>query len=374
MNPRFSLYLDGMRAVAALVVLLSHWAYGRFTGGTYGIIRDLNLGSDAVVIFFVLSGFVIGFTAQTKDKTLGAFLFARATRIYSVAIPAILLTILLDRIGVMFRAAAYDGFWYHHTGILETITLGLSFANEWTVSATRLGSNGPWWSLSYEVAYYLLFAAAFYLKGGMRYLVPLFLGLLFGLNILLLLPTWLMGLMLWRFIARNPTSLSPSVAWGCAIVPAVIYGLALAYGLPDILRTSTGDALGISPAQLSATLRFSDEVIWNSCLGLLTSIHLLGIHGLSQRKAATPQSTRLCASIRWLAGGSFSLYLVHYPVLQFLDAMLDDTVPPLVWDWLLLTLTVFACLMFAQAFERPLKPIRAWVLAAAVKKDPLKPA
>ena len=71
MSPRLSVYLDATRAIAALVVLLSHFAYPRFTGGDYLIIRELNLGSDAVVIFFVLSGFVIAYTAENRDRLIG---------------------------------------------------------------------------------------------------------------------------------------------------------------------------------------------------------------------------------------------------------------------------------------------------------------
>ena len=70
MTQRFSLYLDFLRFSAAMIVFLSHFAYPRFTDGTYSFIRDLNLGSDAVVFFFVLSGLVIAYTADTKDKTL----------------------------------------------------------------------------------------------------------------------------------------------------------------------------------------------------------------------------------------------------------------------------------------------------------------
>lgn len=373
MNRRFSLYLDGMRALAALVVLLSHWAYDRYTGGTYSAIRDLNLGSDAVVIFFVLSGFVIGFTAQTKDDTLGSFLFARATRLYSVAVPAVLLTILLDRVGLLFRPEAYDGFWYNDAGVLETAAYGLSFANEWALGAFRVGSNGPWWSLSYEVAYYLLFAAVCYLKGGLRYLVPLLLALIFGLNILLLLPTWLMGLLLWRYLSRSPAPLAMPVALMLTLVPVVLYCAALAADLPGILKVATSDILGLDPIRLSAALRFSDEVVWNSCLGFLTTLHLLGIHSLCANVAGMKKGSEVERRIRWAAGGSFSLYLVHYPVLQFFDAMLDDTVPPALWDWLLLTLTLIICFLFAQVFERPLKPFRDWVRSVAAK-NPLKPA
>src|SRR5690348_1377346 len=160
MNRAFSTYLDAVRFLAAFTVLLSHWAYERFTGGTFIGIRDYNLGSDAVVIFFVLSGLVIAYTASSKDRTAQAFTFSRATRIISVALPALALTFLLDRLGAHLDPAAYDGWWYQPRGALDMLWQGLSFSSEWHVPGVRLGTNGPYWSLSYEVAYYLLFGAA----------------------------------------------------------------------------------------------------------------------------------------------------------------------------------------------------------------------
>jgi len=99
MSPRLSYHLDLLRFIAAFIVLLSHFAYERFTQGYYAFIRDYNLGSDAVVVFFVLSGFVISFAAIEKDKTAGRFAFSRMTRLYSVAIPALILTLFCDKLG-----------------------------------------------------------------------------------------------------------------------------------------------------------------------------------------------------------------------------------------------------------------------------------
>jgi peptidoglycan/LPS O-acetylase OafA/YrhL len=164
----FSLYLDGLRLLAAVTVLLSHFAYERFTGGRWLVIRDYNLGSDAVVLFFVLSGLVIAFAAGTKDRAGGAFLFARATRLYSVALPAVLATLLMDRLGAALDPAAYDGWWHNPAPVAEQLWYGLTYSGEWLSKGFRLGSNGPWWSLSYEVAYYLIFAAAMFLAGALR--------------------------------------------------------------------------------------------------------------------------------------------------------------------------------------------------------------
>jgi peptidoglycan/LPS O-acetylase OafA/YrhL len=133
-SPRLSTYLDLLRFAAAMIVLLSHLAYTRFTDGAYLAIREFNLGSDAVVVFFVLSGFVIAHTAKAKDGTIGQYFFNRATRIYSVAIPAILLTFILDRNGSAFNHQAYNGWWYNPASLGEMLWMGTTFCSEWNVS------------------------------------------------------------------------------------------------------------------------------------------------------------------------------------------------------------------------------------------------
>ena len=54
-----------------------------------------TLAHSAVVVFFVLSGYLIAWTAQ-RDKSAVDYLINRAARIYSVALPALVLTYLLD--------------------------------------------------------------------------------------------------------------------------------------------------------------------------------------------------------------------------------------------------------------------------------------
>ncbi|MEQ1609536.1 MAG: hypothetical protein ABL956_11305 [Hyphomonadaceae bacterium] len=76
MSRALSLWLDAARAGAAVVVLLSHFAYAWASGGGLAWIRDWNLGSDAVVLFFVLSGLVIAHTTAVKDHTPGGFALA----------------------------------------------------------------------------------------------------------------------------------------------------------------------------------------------------------------------------------------------------------------------------------------------------------
>lgn len=338
MGPGLSTYLNTLRFAAAMIVVLSHFAYPRFSDGVWLWVRDLNLGSDAVVLFFVLSGFVIALTAERKDATLGCFAFARATRIYSVAIPTLILGWGLDHWGSSLAPGQYFAPYYAPLPLWETLLRGFSFSNEWSGLTARLGSNGPYWSLSYEVGYYALFGVAFYMT-GLRRIVLLLGGVaLLGLNILLLMPAWLMGVWLYH---RLKTGVLPQgiQALALAIVPVAIYVMALKLDLP---------ALIFSQYQLQIPghwLRFSDEYLWNALLGILVSAHLLGMAGMLLHRPLV----HIARPAAWLAGGSFSIYLMHYPLLQFLHAAL-----PGLGHTALFGLTLLCCLLFAQAFERPL--------------------
>ncbi|MBI1181005.1 MAG: acyltransferase family protein [Alphaproteobacteria bacterium] len=362
MNRRLSIHLDALRAGAALIVMLSHWAYPRFTGGRYLAIRELNLGSDAVVLFFVLSGLVIAFSAEVKDRTAGRFLFNRATRLYSVAVPAVLLGLLLDRLGAHLNPAAYGGWWYDPTSIGDTLGYGLSFSNEWLLNGFRLGTNGPYWSLSYEVAYYLLFAAAVFLPVRLR-IAALAAGVvLAGPRALFLMPAWLLGVLLWRLIRNDRFALSRPAAWLLAVVPPVAYVVALAAHLPRDLMDATQALLGLDALHVHVLLRFSDEFIWNWLIGALVFAHLAGVYalwrGTDRRQARETEPGASARLVRWVAGGSFSLYIIHYPVMQFLSSVIPAGVQGPVRDALLLLATLGVCLAFAELFERQLGRLR----------------
>jgi peptidoglycan/LPS O-acetylase OafA/YrhL len=346
MRQGFSVWLDALRILAALTVVASHVAYPRFTYGTYQWMRDLNLGSDAVILFFVVSGLVIA-KAAARDGTLARYAFNRATRLYSVMIPALLLTWTLDRIGLSINSLSYPAQFYQHLPLPTFLLSGLTFSNEWfVVDPVRLGSNGPLWSLSYEVAYYALFGAFVFLSGVRRILVIVLLSVIVGPLALLLMPSWIFGVLLWKSISGTPDRrMPPMLAWILAILPPVLYAAALALSVPGALSDLTA---AVWPAPSAAyALRFSSEFVWNGLIGLLVAAHLLGMAHL------LTTWHRGVTTIRWLAGASFSVYVTHYPALHFLDAI----TPPDLWArglWLLVA-SISVGLIFAQLFERPLE-------------------
>jgi peptidoglycan/LPS O-acetylase OafA/YrhL len=356
MTPGFSLWLDFLRAAAALTVVFGHIAHVRFTRGDYYVLREINIASDAVIVFFVLSGVVIAYAAG-RDGTLERFAFNRLTRIFSVVFPALVLTAVFDAIGTGIDISAYPPDYYQPLPLAELFWRGLSFSNEWQglSDRVRLGTNGPLWSLSYEVGFYMIFGVAVFLRGPLRIVLLLLFALVLGIPILALLPAWLLGVMVWNLGATGAV-MPQSRAWMLAIGGIVTLVVLKAAGLPALLTHLTVTAL--SPLNHHAVLGYSDEVLWNTVIALCIALHLIGARHVAARSKA-PRQGRVAGAIRWIAGGSFSIYVMHYPTLHILDATLPETLPG--YDLWLLGLTLGLCFVFAALFERPLKRFRACV-------------
>lgn len=347
MNRGLSIWLDVLRAGATLVVVFSHFAYARFTNGTFQWVRDYNFGSDAVVVFFVVSGLVIAFAAG-RDGDAATYAFNRLTRLWSVLLPALVLTIAFDRIGLMVDPSAYpQGFFEPHS-IAKMILRGASFSNEFAgLNRFRLGSNGPLWSLSYEAAYYVLFGIAIYMSGARRAIMLAAVAYFVGVPILMLMPSWLMGVYAWHLIKTDRIKTIPrSRALIFAIGGPVIYAVMQITGTPADLLALSSALFGVN---MNPTFAFSDEFIWNGLIGLLTVAHVIGMARLLQHSRADSPA------VRWVAGASFSLYVTHYPTLHLLNATLPDVAGR---EVIMLMGTLAVGFIFADIFERRIKAFR----------------
>ena len=79
--PGLSLYLELLRLLAATEVVLFHLNGFPLLGGHRAPWNAF--GHEAVVVFFVLSGFVIAFAAHTREHSAKAYAVSRLSRIYS---------------------------------------------------------------------------------------------------------------------------------------------------------------------------------------------------------------------------------------------------------------------------------------------------
>lgn len=163
------------------------------------------------------------------------------------------------------------------------------------------GTNGPFWSLTYEVVYYFGFGIAAFLKGRQRVALMLVLALVAGPRILLLAPIWLMGVgvhhaIKWR---RPPVALA-------LVLFAASLSLLIWLGLPGTNFWWNDFTILERRLQL------------DYAVGALVALNFYAAAGLDVPLGLVlAPGTRL---IRWLGAMTFSLYLCHRPMLQFVSA------------------------------------------------------
>lgn len=364
MNHRTSLSLDFIRLGAALLVLLHHFSYERFTGDKLSFIRRLELGHDAVVVFFVLSGYVICYAVGRTNKGFLDYMSRRLARLYSVLLPAIFIVLFLDIVGVSIADQIYaDKVANSH--ILIRGLINLLFLQEWQFYSIRFSSNGPLWSLGYEFWYYCIFGVFCFINRPLyKFLLIFALALFVGLKILLLLPIWWVGVMLYnRHKNQGPTSYpSPAVSFlglGGAVAAYIIYkGTFLSSLLPEtsmfILTYFFGD------------LNFSNSGLFinDICVALLFSIFLYFLPaGLSHIRFST--GSRVNSLVRKAAGATLTIYILHFPLLLFAYAVLSQiyAVTPMWLDGAVLVFVVLCCYLIAQFTEARKLPYQVHIFA-----------
>jgi peptidoglycan/LPS O-acetylase OafA/YrhL len=332
MNPATSLFLDLLRVFAAVGVVLVHTGTTRFSPV---LALDPAVGHYCVVVFFVLSGYVIAHATFSRPQTVASYAIARLARLYSVLLPALLISAALLIAGRAINPAFYASFDRGH----EPLRFGLSlvFLNEsWSLSAAP-PTNSPLWSLAYEFWYYALFGAWVFTRSRLAAaLLCAGIAVLIGPKILLLLPAWLLGVAAQRLAGR--ARLHPSAAKvGLGATLAAI-ALWLRYGGPFPGK------VGYPP------YFFSNAWISDFVLGVLVASLIVFFH---QASAQWRFPSVVSVPIRSGANMTFSLYLLHHPILVFLAAALTyDHTSRTQTGLLLITLFLLVALVSAVTEAR----------------------
>ncbi|MGV0607231.1 acyltransferase family protein [Mycolicibacterium sp. XJ1904] len=146
--------LTGIRAVAALLVMLTHAAYttGKYPQGYIGLVY--SRAEIGVPIFFVLSGFLL-FSPWVKaaaDGRPGPSVRRYAWRRVLRIMPAYVVTVLAAYLVYHFRTAGPNP---GHTweGLLRNLTLTQIYTDNYLYSFLHQGLT-QMWSLAVEVAFY----------------------------------------------------------------------------------------------------------------------------------------------------------------------------------------------------------------------------
>ena len=314
-----SIHLDAIRGLAALLVFFGHLRALFFV--PYPSVLHPNalitalyfvdgFGHTAVMVFFVLSGFLISSSVfrslETKRWSWGWYAQNRLTRLYVVLIPALLLGAFWDLLGMhVFGMGGVYGSNPHYTSIVpkainQTASWGSWLGNLFflqTIFVPSYGSNTPLWSLSYEFWYYLLFPIGVFIlsrqqTGRVRLVccaVAFLLAALVGKGILLYFPIWLMGTAL-CFLPRAGHSVR---RWLCLF----------------------GSLLLMAALVLQRSHRIHPAIGSDYLLAGAFTFFLYGVLGSRNKVPALYE--RLA---RFFSGISYTLYLVHMPFLFFVTA------------------------------------------------------
>ena len=309
MTPAYSTYLDLTRFTAALLVFLHHFAFQGLTGGEYAAIGAY--GEDAVMVFFVLSGFVIAYVTDQREHTLLDYSTSRLARLYSVVVPAVLVTLVLDSVGRALDPQLYKISDNDHLLLRTLFTLG--FLNQLWSLDIRFPSNWPYWSISYEFWYYALFALLVFTSGRMRPVLVTVWALLVGAGIVLLLPIWMLGVAVYRWTRQGP-AISRPLAWALFVLPVPLYLMYRATGWEHVL-TGITDVWTVKLTGDVHYLHKARYVLHSYVVALLVAANFIGAHTVLQ--GASFLGKRADEVIKWCAEHTFTLYLFHFPMLYF---------------------------------------------------------
>ena len=286
--------LEMLRALAALLVVLFHSETIFATAGHVPFHGLFSAGDRGVDLFFVLSGFIIAYVHRGdlgRPNRIGRYLFNRVSRIYPAVWIMTLLALGLYELG--FGGAS-------KAGKLDPSAIAASFLLVAQHGAPLVNVT---WTLTYEIAFYAIFAVAIvHLRLGLAllvlwqavtlvlavggfhsgfagyYLRPICLEFSLGLGA----AWWLLN----RRAARNPLVHWLTVAFGIA---AFILGMVLV----NVIDWSAAFCAAGAAAMI------------------------IGVVRLEQAGRLTVPSP-----LARLGGASYAIYIVHYSVITLLAALL----------------------------------------------------
>lgn len=326
----YSIYLDAFRFGAAIFVLLFHMK--KHSIGSPGLLSITpDRGHDFVILFFVLSGLVITATAERK-KTLGIkqFFIERASRVYSVAIPALFISTIL--------ALCYG----HLSKEYLPILLNFFFLGQVGLEAFYPFWNQPFWSLCYEVMYYAIFGCFIFLGGFKRVFWILAIMVIAGPKVLLLMPCWLFGVVIYYW--RDKWPLAPITALILAfIVPAIIAIILNKLHFGEHVRALISDLLG---NQYKA-FAFSNYFLADYVTAFIVSLHLYAMRYVSISWPATIERF-----VKAGASMSFTLYLTHLPLIFIIENLVSNADRSALLFWFSLISITLICWVISLYTEQ----------------------
>jgi peptidoglycan/LPS O-acetylase OafA/YrhL len=312
-----SMLISLLRGLAALQVAAAHLRAQLYPGfGTVehppllfqGLAFSSGFAYLSVIVFFVLSGWLVGGSFLNKlhsERAFHHYAIDRGTRLWIVLLPTFLVVLLVGA----------------GTGVLDSSRLSFSTSEPYSVSALAgnmlglqtiivppFGGNFPLWSLANETWYYILFPLLVLVFRGKtiaaRALAMLAMAAIAQLitgAIMLYFSIWLLG------VAFSRVKIEAGATWRWALL-LVLVGTAV-----YIRMKGRSD---ITPDSYLQYLLFS-------------LMFVLFLSSMQIKRRPRPILERLDRLGRFFANFSFTLYVLHVPMIAVMSyltwSLLDVT-------------------------------------------------
>ncbi|HFY9779236.1 TPA: acyltransferase family protein [Escherichia coli] len=150
-----------LRGIAALMVVFYHLKARLNDVYAQENLGDLlfNSGAFGVDLFFVISGFIICYATDRKDKNMAAkYLVSRFFRIY----PLLWLSVIITFFTISVEPTIYS--------LLRSL---VPLNANYSAGSPFFGYNllGPAWTLTYEISFYMIFLMSFIISHKYRWLI-----------------------------------------------------------------------------------------------------------------------------------------------------------------------------------------------------------
>lgn len=320
--------LDAIRALSAVLVLIGHTTQPVFSDGSAWA---MPAAVAAVGAFFVLSGFLVEHTTATRHHSLQEFLQARFARLYSVLLPALALTYALDAIGIRINPGAYEWFERGHANYLAGLPFHLTFLAQMHGIQGYPGSNTSTWSLCYEALFLVLFAALQFRRswGAVAATFAIVL-VLAGPHVFAFMPLWAAGSALHAWLLG--ADLRSRLLRLALVMALAIVAAALVFG-------------GIWPL---GKLALFPQLLAGAALASI----LIALAHFCRRPLWRPFANVTA----WCARRSYTLFLLHYPMLLLATAALPFLRTSGGWRLVVAAGVAVICYAAAELVERE----RSW--------------
>lgn len=307
-------FITGMRFYAVFLVFLAH-SIGTGIFSEYPILMPLyHLGKYGVDMFFVISGFTIYFQLSNKRLSLIDFYYIRLSRISSAYWPILVFLIIYYW---LFEGAALTG-WFNHFGYsltFKNIIAHFLFLG-WGLPQYANNIIGVEWSLNIEVFYYLLFGVLFfYLQVNKLNKISSLLVIFFMFSVFI-------------SIYREQLKIPSEYFLWLPFKYCYLFALGgVSFYIRDIITNKYNiriqkifSDLSIILALITFILLYKYDLYTRSSFlvsfifSIICSILLVFVNNTSKFAFVFT-----CSSIVFLGTSSFSFYLVHYPISNFLN-------------------------------------------------------